>query len=52
MKILFVTVLSDKMLQTLIDALKYENEQNNDSNDKGKTAIETMNTIIDRHPKF
>ena len=46
------TILSDKMLQTLIDALKYENEQNNDSNDKGKTAIETMNTIIDRHPKF
>ena len=46
------SILSDKMLQTLIDALKYENEQNNDSNDKGKTAIETMNTIIDRHPKF
>ncbi len=36
------TVLSDKMLQTLIDALKYENEQNND---KGKTGMETMNTI-------
>ncbi len=37
------------MLQTLIDDLKYENEQNYD---KRKTGIETMNTIIDRHLKF
>ena len=37
------------MLQTLIDAVKYENER---TNDKGKTEIETMYTIIDRHPKF
>ena len=46
------SILTDKMLQTLVDALKYENEKKNDSNQSGKTALETMNNIIERHPKF
>ena len=46
------SIFTDKMLQTLIDALKYENEKKNESNHSGKTALETMNNIIERHPKF
>ena len=46
--------LSDKMLNTLVSTLKYENEQKNTdiAESKGKAALETMIEIIDQHPKF
>ena len=42
------------MLNSLIETLKYENEQKNaDTEDsKGKAALEAMIEIIDQHPKF
>ena len=46
--------LTDKMLNTLVSTLKYENEQKNTNiaDSKGKAALETMIEIIDQHPKF
>ena len=44
--------LTDKMLNTLVATLKYENEQKNTADSKGKAALETMIEIIDQHPKF
>ena len=46
--------LTDKMLNTLVSTLKYENEQKNTdiAESKGKAALETMIEIIDQHPKF
>ena len=44
--------LTDKMLNTLVAILKYENEQKNTADSKGKAALETMIEIIDQHPKF
>ena len=48
------TCLTDKMLNTLVATLKYENEQKNTdiANSKGKAALETLIEIIDQHPKF
>ena len=48
------TCLTDKMLNTLVATLKYENEQKNTdiADSKGKAALETMIEIIDQHPKF
>lgn len=45
------TALCDKMIATLVDALKHDNESK-DASSSGKTALETMNYIIDSHPKF
>ena len=44
--------LGDKMLLALVATLKYENENKNSNDSKGKTALETMNEIVDQHPKF
>ena len=46
--------LTDKMLNTLVSTLKYENEQKSQdfSESKGKAALETMIDIVDQHPKF
>ena len=44
--------LTDKMLNTLVASLKYEHEQQNTAESKGKAALETMIEIIDQHPKF
>ena len=45
------TSLTDKMIATLIDALKHDNETK-DTKASGKTALETLNVILDSHPKF
>ena len=46
--------LTDKMLSSLIETLKYENGQNkvDIADSKGKAALEAMIEIIDQHPKF
>mgnify|MGYP004445146239 FL=1 len=43
--------LTDKMLSALIATLKYENE-NSKNDSKGKTALETMNEIVEQFPRF
>ena len=45
------TGLSDKMLQTLVDALKHDINSKAEAS-PGKTALETMDIIVERHPKF
>ena len=37
---------------TALEVIPVENEKKNESNQSGKTALETMNNIIERHPKF
>ena len=39
--------LTDKMLNTLVATLKYENEQKNTADSKGKAALETMIEIME-----
>ena len=40
------------MLLALVAALKYENNNKNQNDSKGKIALETMNEIINQHRKF
>lgn len=46
--------LTENMLDALVATLKYENEKKvaDIEESKGKKALETMNEIIDQHPKF